>query len=105
VHNLLVAGTSMCKEEKKMVPPEVITVERDPEDEYLILPSDGLWEFMTPASACAFVRLRLFATVSETTDGKGSPTLLAKELAEDAINKGSQDNVGVVIILFRDFWN
>jgi serine/threonine protein phosphatase PrpC len=42
--------------------------------------------------------------VSETTDGKGSPTLLAKELAEDAINKGSKDNVSVVIILFRDFW-
>jgi serine/threonine protein phosphatase PrpC len=95
----------MCKQGEEMVPPEVITVERDPEDEYLILASDGLWESMTPASACAFVRLRLFATASETPDGKGSPSLLAKELAEDAINKGSQDNVSVVIILFRDFWN
>jgi serine/threonine protein phosphatase PrpC len=30
--------------------------------------------------------------------------VLAKELAVQAVRAGSQDNVSVVLVLFRDFW-
>ncbi|GJN38135.1 hypothetical protein PR202_gb27148 [Eleusine coracana subsp. coracana] len=90
-------------DEVEMMPPEVISVARELGDEFLILASDGFWESVTPAAACAFVRQSLLTTPSEM-DARGSPTLVAKELAEHAIDMGSQDNVSVVLVLFRDFW-
>lgn len=91
--------------ERGMAPPEVIAVRRQKlEDDFLILASDGVWESLTPAAACTFVRKRLFAKRSKLYV-RGSPTLLAKALAEHAIGKGSQGNVSVVLVLFRDFWS
>ncbi|KAL6850127.1 hypothetical protein ACP4OV_020754 [Aristida adscensionis] len=91
--------------------PEVVAVERTPRDEFLILASDGLWDAVTPAAACAFVRVNLLRRTRMTMPweaqldaGRGSPTIVARELAQRAVRKGSQDNVSVVLILFRDFW-
>ncbi|KAL6627188.1 hypothetical protein ACP70R_030914 [Stipagrostis hirtigluma subsp. patula] len=90
--------------------PEVAVVERTPRDDFLILASDGLWDAVSPAAACAFVRRRLLKRSRITMpweaplDGRGSPTVVAKELAEHAVGMGSQDNVSVVLILFREFW-
>lgn len=38
-------------------------------------------------------------------DVEGSLTILAEELAEHTVRAGSQDNVSVVVILFRNFWD
>jgi serine/threonine protein phosphatase PrpC len=65
---------------------------------------------VTPASACGLVRRRLVTTPSVARprepplDARGSPTVLAKELAEQAVRAGCQDNVSVVLALFRNFW-
>ncbi|KAK3159708.1 hypothetical protein QOZ80_1BG0050080 [Eleusine coracana subsp. coracana] len=99
-----VFGSALHKaDEVEMMPPEVISVARELGDEFLILASDGVWESVTPAAACAFVRQSLLTTPSEL-DARGSPTLVAKELAEHAIDMGSQDNVSVILVLFKDFW-
>ena len=88
----------------------MVAVERGAQDDFLILASDGLWDAVTPASACGFVRRRLVTTSriampwEPPLDARGSPTVLAKELAEQAVRAGSQDNVSVAIVLFNDFW-
>jgi protein phosphatase 2C len=86
------------------------TAEADVVDDFLILASDGLWDAVTPALACGLVRRRLVTTPridrprEPPLDARGSPTVLAKELAVQAVRAGSQDNVSVVLVLFRDFW-
>ncbi|KAM0877344.1 hypothetical protein ACQ4PT_035563 [Festuca glaucescens] len=91
--------------------PEVTAVARDPRDEFLILATAGLWDHVSPAAACRLVERNLRSRVRVTTPwvaslgGRGSPTALAKELAEHAVRAGSPDNVGVVVVLFRDFWD
>lgn len=89
---------------------DVVAVERGAGDDFLILGSDGLWDAVTPALACGLVRRRLVTTPridrprEPPLDARGSPTVLAKELADQAVRAGSQDNVSVVLVLFRDFW-
>ncbi|XP_051223802.1 probable protein phosphatase 2C 8 isoform X2 [Lolium perenne] len=91
--------------------PEVRAVARDPRDEFLILATAGLWDHVSPAAACRLVERKLRSRVRVTTPwvaslgGRGSPTALAKELAEHAVRAGSPDNVSVVLVLFRDFWD
>ena len=88
----------------------MVAVERGARDDFLVLASDGLWDAVTPASACGLVRRRLVTTPrvarprEPPLDARGSPTVLAKELAEQAVRAGSQDNVSVVLVLFRNFW-
>jgi hypothetical protein len=90
---------------------DVVAVEREARDEFLILGSAALWDKVTPAAACAHVRRRLGRTSRVTmpwetriTDAEGSPTLLAEELAKKAVYAGSRDNVSVGLVVFRDFW-
>ncbi|KAF8733591.1 hypothetical protein HU200_014897 [Digitaria exilis] len=89
---------------------DVMVVERKAQDEFLILGSGGLWGAVVPAPACAFVRQRLGVTSRITmqwespVDAKGSPDVLARELANKAVHAGSTDNVSVAIVLLRDFW-
>ncbi|CAM0880434.1 unnamed protein product [Alopecurus aequalis] len=90
--------------------PEVTAVARDPRDEFLILATAGLWDQVSPAEACRLVERKLRSRLRVTTPwvarlgGRGSPTALAKELAEHAVRAGSPDNVSVIVVLFREFW-
>ncbi|CAD6233257.1 unnamed protein product [Miscanthus lutarioriparius] len=90
---------------------DVVAVEWEACDEFLILGSAALWDTVTPRAACAHVRRRLGRTSRVTmpwetriTDAEGSPTLLAEELAKKAVHAGSWDNVSVGLVVFRDFW-
>ncbi|RCV23600.1 hypothetical protein SETIT_5G019800v2 [Setaria italica] len=82
--------------------PDVVAVERkQAQDDFLILASDGLWGAVTAALACGLVRRRL----APVDAARGSPAaVLAKELADKALYAGSEDNVSVAIVLFKDFW-
>ncbi|KAF8724217.1 hypothetical protein HU200_021238 [Digitaria exilis] len=98
--------------ERRVVIPEldVMVVERQAHDEFLILGSGGLWGAVAPTQACAFVLQRLGVTSRITMQwkspmgAKGSPDVLARELANKAVHAGSKDNISVAIVLFRDFW-
>nr|XP_034598243.1 probable protein phosphatase 2C 6 [Setaria viridis] len=111
----LPSGSSAYNEPPGVVIPEldVVAVERKAQDdEFLILANHGLWGAVPPASACAFVRRRLGKTSRITMPweapvdaARGSPAaVLAKELADKALYAGSEDNVSVAIVLFKDFW-
>lgn len=59
-----------------------------PEDEFLILASDGLWDVMSNEDACRLIR-------DIPDDAKA-----AQRLADEAIKKGSYDNISVVVVRF-----
>ncbi|KAF8772466.1 hypothetical protein HU200_005727 [Digitaria exilis] len=94
--------TQCTSGDSEVVIPEldVMVVERQAHDEFLILGSGGLWGAVAPTQACAFVRQRLGSSM----DAKGSPDVLVRELANKAVHAGSKDNISVAIVLFRDFW-
>ncbi|OQR92963.1 phosphatase 2C [Thraustotheca clavata] len=62
---------------------------RDPNDEFLVLCCDGIYDVMTNEQVQRFVRDQLKA-------GK-SPKEAAELLMDDCLNKGSRDNMSVVI--------
>uniref|UniRef100_A0A7S0LVV4 PPM-type phosphatase domain-containing protein n=1 Tax=Coccolithus braarudii TaxID=221442 RepID=A0A7S0LVV4_9EUKA len=71
--------------------PEVCAIELCAEDKVLLLASDGLWDVMPDA--------RLLHCLRNTAQ---SPDLLAKRLIFDAMERGTDDNVSVVVIMLRD---
>ncbi|KAF3782785.1 putative protein phosphatase 2C 54 [Nymphaea thermarum] len=70
---------------------KMITLTKD--DEFLIIGSDGVWESFTNQNAVDFARRRL----QEHNDVKQC----CKELVEEAIKRGSDDNLTVVMVCFQ----
>lgn len=67
---------------------EVIT----PMTEFMVLATDGLWDIMPPQMAISFVRGKL----AESRDLQEA----AKDLVREAIQRGSVDNVTVLLVTF-----
>lgn len=79
--------------------PEVTRVLRRPEDQLLILASDGLWDVFSNQDACT-VAWEAFQK-SMSSAGGASKTAVkqaARALAKAAMDKGSRDNITVVIV-------
>ncbi|KEH32480.1 putative protein-serine/threonine phosphatase [Medicago truncatula] len=90
--------------------PEVNMVQREKNDECLILASDGLWDVMTNEEACDIARKRILlwhkkygdngATVLDK--GEGGVDLASQSAAEYlsklALHRGSGDNISVIVI-------
>lgn len=70
------------------------TFDRHPTDEYLVLACDGLWDALTPADLVDEVQLYI--------DSGADRTKVATKLTEIARDKGSSDNITVVVIFFKD---
>ncbi|KAL2929863.1 putative protein phosphatase 2C 27 [Bienertia sinuspersici] len=73
--------------------PELKLLTLTKEDEFLIIGSDGIWDFFSNQNAVDFVRKRL----QKHNDMK----LCCKEVVEEAIKRGAMDNVTVVIVSFH----
>jgi serine/threonine protein phosphatase PrpC len=69
-------------EQKVSCVPELKFHTRGPDDEFVILACDGLWDVMTNEDAAEHVR-RLYLT------GEGSPKLIAEEMLDIALEKGN----------------
>ncbi|KAL5572426.1 hypothetical protein UlMin_022023 [Ulmus minor] len=87
--------------------PEMIFVPRAKEDECLILASDGLWDVMTNEEACEIARKRILLWHKKNGDtlsgarGEGvdpAAQAAAEYLSRLAIQKGSKDNITVVVV-------
>ncbi|KAH6782973.1 HYPERSENSITIVE TO ABA1 [Perilla frutescens var. hirtella] len=88
--------------------PEVMFVPRTREDNCLVLASDGLWDVMTNEEACDLARKRILlwhknnggASLSlERGEGVDPAAQAAAEyLSNRATQKGSKDNISVVVI-------
>ena len=101
--------------------PEVLTIERQAADEFLIIACDGLWDVFESQEAVDYVgsRLkhyraqsstdRLVRSVEETPTGKSHPVLggglpditkrASQDLVNEALTRGSQDNISIVLVI------
>jgi protein phosphatase 1A len=78
--------------------PDVLEMSVSPEDEFVIVATDGLWDVVSSKEGCEFVRKDL---------RKGlEPSKAAERLITIAERRRTQDNVAVVVIDLKgaDFW-
>lgn len=73
--------------------PELKLMTLTKEDEFLIIGSDGIWEVFSSQNAVDFARRRL----QEHNDEKRC----CKEIVQEAIKRGSTDNLTVVMVCFN----
>ncbi|XP_071380341.1 protein phosphatase, Mg2+/Mn2+ dependent, 1Na (putative) [Centroberyx affinis] len=72
--------------------PEVYEMERTPEDEFLILACDGVWDAIGNEELCAFVRSRL-QVCDDLRD-------ICAQVIDLCLYKGSLDNISIIIVCF-----
>ncbi|GMH94028.1 hypothetical protein TrST_g4054 [Triparma strigata] len=79
--------------------PEVTEILTDPRsDEFILIACDGLFDVFSSSDAVGFARNLLLQQ-------KGDPAAVSSMLASEAINvRRSRDNVSVIIIVLRPFW-
>jgi serine/threonine protein phosphatase PrpC len=74
------------------------------EDEFIILASDGLWDVMSSQEAVDYVHQSLCDPGSD--DGKWNKNiprrLVARKVANEALERGSADNVCVLVVWLRN---
>ncbi|KAG8375702.1 hypothetical protein BUALT_Bualt10G0128000 [Buddleja alternifolia] len=87
--------------------PEVMFVPRAREDECLILASDGLWDVMTNEEACDIARKKILlwhknnSATLPLQRGEGidpAAQAAAEYLSNRALQKGSKDNISVIVV-------
>lgn len=87
--------------------PEVTFIPRMKEDECLILASDGLWDVMTNEEVCDVARRRILlwhkkngiSTLGDRGEGVDPAAQAAAEcLSRLALQKGSKDNITVIVV-------
>ncbi|XP_051535303.1 protein phosphatase, Mg2+/Mn2+ dependent, 1Na (putative) [Myxocyprinus asiaticus] len=72
--------------------PEVYELERTPEDEFLVVACDGVWDAISNEELCAFVRNRL-QVCDDLRD-------ICAQVIDLCLYKGSLDNISIIIICF-----
>lgn len=70
--------------------PEITETILSADDEYLVMASDGLWDVVSNADVISIIR----DTVKE-------PGMCSKRLATEAAERGSKDNITVIVIFLR----
>ncbi|GMH08102.1 hypothetical protein Nepgr_009942 [Nepenthes gracilis] len=70
--------------------PEITETFLSEEDEYLVMASDGLWDVVSNEEAVSIIK----DTVKE-------PGMCSKRLATEAVERGSKDNITVVVVFLR----
>ena len=74
--------------------PEVSITELTPEDQFLVLASDGLWDGMTNEEVVLYIDQRLRV--------HGDPQLASQELANHVmVDRRTGDNVSIIIVVPR----
>jgi serine/threonine protein phosphatase PrpC len=82
--------------------PEIFRYELDNRDKFLIVACDGLWDAFENQQAINFVLNELDKTKKIKSDHTSkNNTNIAYLLAEEAIKRGSRDNVSVIIVFFK----
>ncbi|KAL9263453.1 kinase and PP2C-like domain-containing protein [Drosera capensis] len=70
--------------------PEITETSLSAEDEYLVMASDGLWDVVSNEEIVNIIR----DTVKE-------PSMCSKRLATEAAERGSKDNITVIVVFLR----
>eukprot|EP00045_Choanoeca_perplexa_P016435 m.222889 g.222889 ORF g.222889 m.222889 type:complete len:381 (-) comp17258_c0_seq2:2382-3524(-) len=77
--------------QKVTVASDTTVLERKPEDEFVILACDGIWDVMSNEGAVVFVNFYL--------ERGWSAERIASEMLDYCLRKGSRDNMSVILIL------
>ncbi|XP_024300120.1 protein phosphatase 1A-like [Oncorhynchus tshawytscha] len=72
--------------------PEVYELERSPQDEFLIVACDGVWDAIGNEDLCAFVRSRL-QVCNDLRE-------ICNQVIDLCLYKGSLDNMSIIIVTF-----
>eukprot|EP00803_Ostreobium_quekettii_P001813 evm.model.scf_620.1 EVM.evm.TU.scf_620.1 scf_620:3707-6245(-) len=82
--------------------PDVTVVARQPEDEFLILASDGLWDVLSNQAAYSVVMRSLDRARARNLSAKDAAQQAAIALTRTALDKGSRDNITAIVVDLRD---
>lgn len=78
--------------------PEVSTVSRSVDDEYLLLATDGLWDVLTNEEAYRIIRHTVAASQAQGMEREECIQNSANRLTRVALDRGSRDNITVVLL-------
>ncbi|CAD7694922.1 unnamed protein product [Ostreobium quekettii] len=81
--------------------PEVMLIEASPEDDFLILASDGLWDVLTDSEAVSLIRECFQRAEASGADQQMCASLAGRVLIKAALHRGSRDNITVTIVDLR----
>ncbi|GAX81681.1 hypothetical protein CEUSTIGMA_g9109.t1 [Chlamydomonas eustigma] len=81
--------------------PEISVVNRTEDDDFLILASDGLWDVMENQEATSLALRCMMRAWEKGAGRKAAARIAASVLTKAAIDRGSKDNVTVVIVDLR----
>mmetsp|Transcript_29666 Transcript_29666/g.82884 ORF Transcript_29666/g.82884 Transcript_29666/m.82884 type:complete len:367 (+) Transcript_29666:181-1281(+) len=82
--------------------PEITVTARHAEDELLILASDGLWDMLSNQEACTIAKQTLVKAGAEARRSpKDAAQCAATRLVKAALNRGSADNISVIVVDLR----
>lgn len=70
--------------------PEVVEFALTPEDQFIIMATDGVWDVMSDAEAVGLVH-----------DTVKDPQMSAKRLVTEALSRGSRDNATALVVFLR----
>lgn len=70
--------------------PEIIETDLSADDEFLVMASDGLWDVLSNEDVLSIIK----DTVKE-------PGMCSKRLATEAAERGSKDNITVIVVFLR----
>ncbi|CBN76844.1 conserved unknown protein [Ectocarpus siliculosus] len=103
------SNPSRLPEEQMVSPvPELYTRRRDPQDEFLILATDGVWDVMDNPGIVSFLQIQAACLArgdeiyGETGDtGETDSELLARSVLKRCLDLGSRDNMTIVLADLR----
>ncbi|KAG1675229.1 hypothetical protein FOA52_016260 [Chlamydomonas sp. UWO 241] len=78
--------------------PEVSSVERGSDDELLILATDGLWDVFSMTEASALANRCIARSTTRGMSRHGACRVAATVLAKAAMDRGSRDNITVIVV-------
>lgn len=78
--------------------PEVTILVRRPEDEILLLASDGLWDVLNNQEACTLAKRCLRRARQRGASRQSAARIAATVLTRAAVDRGSRDNVTVLVV-------
>eukprot|EP00775_Hariotina_reticulata_P013307 gene13307-13436_t len=81
--------------------PDVATYTRQPEDEFLLLASDGLWGAVTNEDACTIISKTVTELMVLGLTRQQVTAVLPRMLAKVAMGRGSNDNITVLMMDLR----
>jgi serine/threonine protein phosphatase PrpC len=88
-----------CERPAMTADPEFSVVPLQEDDEFLVIATDGLWDVMTSEDAVYYIRTLLESAVDDDSIDRET---IAGLVVEEALMRGSYDNITLIIVWLKD---